>query len=214
MGKDKDKEKVDNSEVLEGSEAIKEEVLTDEEEREEPEMKVDDENLSDEGVMADNENAADEESEEEEIEKLSAEVQEAKDKYLRLYSEFENFRRRTAKERLELIKSANEDLMSALLPVMDDFERGKKALEESEDHKTSKEGFDLIYNKFGNILKQKGLKPMEDKIGSEFNTEYHEAISQMPVEKKKMKGKIIDVVEKGYYLDEKVIRFAKVVIGG
>lgn len=202
MGKDIDKENVDNSEVSEGSETTKDEVLTEEEEKEEPDMKVDDENLSDEA------------SEEDEIEKLSTEVQEAKDKYLRLYSEFENFRRRTAKERLELIKSANEDLMSALLPVMDDFERGKKALEESEDHKTSKEGFDLIYNKFGNILKQKGLKPMEDKIGSEFNTEYHEAISQMPVEKKKMKGKIIDVVEKGYYLDEKVIRFAKVVIGG
>lgn len=208
MGKDTDKEKVDNSEVSEGSEAIKEEKLTEEEGKEAPEMKVNDEDLSDPEIEED------ESSEEDEIEKLNSEVQEAKDKYLRLYSEFENFRRRTAKERLELIKSANEDLMAALLPVMDDFERGKKALEESEDHKTSKEGFDLIYNKFGNILKQKGLKPMEDKIGSEFNTEFHEAISQMPVEKKKMKGKIIDVVEKGYYLDEKVIRFAKVVIGG
>jgi molecular chaperone GrpE len=214
MGKDIDKEKVDDSEVLEGSEAIKEEELTEDEGKETPEMKVNDENLSDDKGSTGEEREEDEESEIDEIEKLSSEVQEAKDKYLRLYSEFENFRRRTAKERLELIKSANEVLMSALLPVMDDFERGKKALEESEDHKTSKEGFDLIYNKFGNILKQKGLKPMEDKIGSEFNTEFHEAISQMPVEKKKMKGKIIDVVEKGYYLDEKVIRFAKVVIGG
>ena len=103
--------------------------------------------------------------------------------------------------------------MSALLPVMDDFERAQKALEESEDHKASKEGFDLIYNKFSGILKQKGLKPMDDKAGTEFSTEFHEAISQMPVEKKKMKGKIIDIIEKGYYLDEKVIRFAKVVIG-
>ncbi len=148
-----------------------------------------------------------------EIEKLKAELQEAKDKYLRLYSEFENFRRRTAKERIELTKTASENLMTALLPVMDDFERAQKALEESEDHKASKEGFDLIYNKFRNILKQKGLKPMEDKIGAEFNTEFHEAISQVPVDKKKLKGKIIDTVEKGYYLDEKVIRFAKVVIG-
>lgn len=151
--------------------------------------------------------------EESETDKLQADVQEAKDKYIRLYSEFENFRRRTAKERLDLIKTANEDLMSALLPVMDDFQRAQKALEESEDHKASKEGFDLIYNKFSNILKQKGLKPMEDKKGTEFNTEFHEAISQMPVEKKKLKGKIIDVVEQGYYLDEKVIRFAKVVLG-
>ena len=150
---------------------------------------------------------------ENEIDKVKAELQEAKDKYLRLYSEFENFRRRTAKERLTLISTANEELMTALLPVVDDFERGQKAMEETEDHKTSKEGFDLIYNKFSSILKQKGLKPMESKSGSEFNTEFHEAISQMPVEKKKMKGKIIDVVEKGYYLDEKVIRFAKVVIG-
>ena len=212
MGKDIDKEKVENPEVLERTEAVKDEELTEEEASEEeaaeeaPEMKINDENVPEE--------AAEEESEEDKIEKLKADVQEAKDKYLRLYSEFENFRRRTARERLDLIKSANEDLMSALLPVMDDFGRAQKALEESEDHKTSKEGFDLIYNKFSNILKQKGLKPMEDKAGAEFNTEFHEAISQMPVEKKKMKGKIIDVVEKGYYLDEKVIRFAKVVIGG
>ncbi len=165
------------------------------------------------------EESATEESQEEdiqevsELEKLQAELQEAKDKYLRLYSEFENFRRRTAKERIELTKTASENLMTALLPVMDDFARAQKALEESEDHKASKEGFDLIYNKFSNILKQKGLKPMEDKVGAEFNTEFHEAITQVPVDKKKLKGKIIDTIEKGYYLDEKVIRFAKVVIG-
>ncbi|MCK5281626.1 MAG: nucleotide exchange factor GrpE [Cyclobacteriaceae bacterium] len=206
MAKEIDKEKVENSEVLESAEEVKEEgLIEDESPKEEPEMKITDENVSDE--------TAEEETEEDEIEKLKAEVQEAKDKYLRLYSEFENFRRRTAKERLDLIKTATEDLMSALLPVMDDFERAQKALEESEDHKATQEGFELIFNKFSNILKQKGLKQMEDKTGSEFSTEFHEAISQMPVGKKKMKGKIIDVVEKGYYLDEKVIRFAKVVIG-
>lgn len=156
---------------------------------------------------------AEKESEESELEKVKTELQEAKDKYLRLYSEFENFRRRTARERLDLVKTANEDLMVALIPVMDDFQRARKALEESEDHKASKEGFDLIYNKFSNILTQKGLKAMDDEAGADFNTEFHEAISQMPVEKKKMKGKIIDVVEKGYFLNEKVIRFAKVVIG-
>lgn len=206
MAKEIDKEKVENSEVLESAEEVKEEgLIEDESPKEEPEMKITDENVSDE--------TAEEETEEDEIEKLKAEVQEAKDKYLRLYSEFENFRRRTAKERLDLIRTATEDLMSALLPVMDDFERAQKALEESEDHKATQEGFELIFNKFSNILKQKGLKQMEDKTGSEFSTEFHEAISQMPVGKKKMKGKIIDVVEKGYYLDEKVIRFAKVVIG-
>lgn len=200
MAKDLDKEKVENSEIAEDIETGKEEVS--EESNENTEEKTEEEQQKEEGTQ-----------EEDPVEKLQAEVQEAKDKYLRLYSEFENFRRRTAKERLDLIKTANEDLMVALLSVMDDFERAQKALEESEDHKASKEGFDLIFNKFSNILKQKGLKAMEDKAGAEFDTDHHEAISQMPVEKKKMKGKIIDVVEKGYYLDEKVIRFAKVVIG-
>ena len=200
MAKNIDKEK---EEILEENvETEQEEVVAESEEKED---QADDENVED------SKNA--DEPEVDPIEKLQAEVQEAKDKYLRLYSEFENFRRRTAKERLDLIKTANEDLMTSLLPVMDDFHRAQKALEESEDHKASKEGFDLIYNKFSNILMQKGLKPMEDKPGVPFDTDHHEAISQMPVEKKKMKGKIIDVVEKGYYLDEKVIRFAKVVIG-
>jgi len=199
MAKDIDKEKLDNSEIVEESEGVKEEEVA-----EEPETGSEEESDI---------KAAEDELEEDPLEKLQAEVQEAKDKYLRLYSEFENFRRRTAKERLGLINTATEDLMTSLLPVMDDFERAQKALEESEDHKASKEGFDLIYNKFSNILKQKGLKSMEDKSGTAFNTEFHEAISQMPVDKKKMKGKIIDIIEKGYYLDEKVIRFAKVVIG-
>lgn len=199
MAKDIDKEK---EEILEETGEIKQEELSESEEKED---QAADENIED--------SEDTDEPEVDPIEKLQAEVQEAKDKYLRLYSEFENFRRRTAKERLDLIKTANEDLMTSLLPVMDDFQRAQKALEESEDHKASKEGFDLIYNKFSNILKQKGLKPMEDKAGVAFDTDHHEAISQMPVEKKKMKGKIIDVVEKGYYLDEKVIRFAKVVIG-
>lgn len=206
MAKDIDKEKIENSEMVEETDEIRDEELLKEEKTSEEDTRNDkDQEFSEEEEKQENE--------EDEVEKLKIELQDAKDKYLRLYSEFENFRRRTAKERLELIKTANEDLMVALLPVMDDFERAKKALEESEDHKASKEGFDLIYNKFNNILKQKGLKPMEDKKGKEFNTDHHEAISQMPVEKKKMKGKIIDVVEKGYYLDEKVIRFAKVVIG-
>ncbi len=206
MAKDIDKGKAENPEALDASEAVKEVELAEEEmPQEQADMEIEEEKVSGE--------SADENIKEDEIEKLKAEVQEAKDKYLRLYSEFENFRRRTARERLDLIKTAHEDLMTDLLPVIDDFERAQKALEESEDHKASKEGFDLIYNKFNNILQKNGLKPMEDKKGSDFNTEYHEAISQMPVDKKKLKGKIIDVVEKGFYLDDKVIRFAKVVLG-
>lgn len=205
MSKDIDKEKTENPDVLENTEVEEgENVAVENEQEGATEIKVNEEESSD---------GASNEPDTKEIDKLKDEVQEAKDKYLRLYSEFENFRRRTARERLDLIKTANQDLMTALLPVIDDFERARKAMEESADHKTSKEGFELIYNKFNNILKQKGLKPMDDEAGTEFNTEFHEAISQMPVEKKKMKGKIIDVVEKGYYLDDKVIRFAKVVLG-
>ncbi len=148
-----------------------------------------------------------------EIEKLKRELEEAKDKYLRLYSEFENYRRRTAKERLELISNANEDLLVHLLPVLDDFERAQKAMQEHKDHSVAEEGFNLIYSKLKNLLEQKGLKEMQDGPGTPFNPELHHAISQMPVEKKKMKGKIVDVVEKGYYLNDKVIRFAKVVTG-
>ena len=196
MVENTDKEKIENTEDMASNELEQEDVSVKE---------------SSEEVEGEEDLEAEEELDE--LEKAKIEVQEAKDKYIRLYSEFENFRRRTAKERLELINTASEDLIVALLPVMDDFERAQKALEESEDHKASQEGFELIFNKFSNILKQKGLKAMETETGSEFNTEYHEAISQMPVEKKKMKGKVFDVVEKGYMLDEKVIRFAKVVIG-
>lgn len=203
MAKEENKKESINQELVAdqtGEEQVVEEKIESKEEQEDPGEDQKTEDVEDSGNGK-------------EIEKLKAELKEAKDKYLRLYSEFENFRRRTAREKLDMIKTAGEDLIVALLPVMDDFERAQKALEESEDHKASKEGFELIYNKFNNILKQKGLKPMKDKAGADFNTEYHEAISQMPVDKKKMKGKIIDVIEKGYYLDDKVIRFAKVVIG-
>jgi len=209
MAENTEKEKSVNSEAVSEKEEDKNQEIPVENGSEETIGEMDEE-IKDENVSEESEKEA---TEEDEVERLKGELQEAKDKYLRLYSEFENFRRRTAREKLEMIGTANEGLIVSLLPVMDDFERAQKALEESEDHKASKEGFDLIYNKFKNILTQKGLKPMEDNKGSEFNTEFHEAISQMPVEKKKLKGKIIDVVEKGYLLDEKVIRFAKVVIG-
>ncbi|UXX80262.1 nucleotide exchange factor GrpE [Reichenbachiella carrageenanivorans] len=146
-------------------------------------------------------------------EKLQAEVSESKDKYLRLYSEFENFRRRTSKEKLELISSANESLLQALLPVLDDFERAEQSITEEADIKSVKEGVDLIYNKFKSILEQKGIKKIEADKGSEFDVEYHEAITQIPAPEESLKGKIVDVVEKGYQLNDKVIRFAKVVTG-
>ena len=146
-------------------------------------------------------------------EKLELELAEAKDKYLRLYSEFENFRRRNAKERIDLIKTASSDLMVELLPTIDDFERAKKANENQEDIEAVKEGFNLISSKLMKTLEAKGLKLMETEKGTAFDADLHEAVTQFPVEDEKLKGKIIDTVEKGYYLGERVIRFAKVVIG-
>lgn len=149
-----------------------------------------------------------------ELERLKDELAESKDKYLRLYSEFENFRRRTAKEKLDMVQTANEDLMTALLPVIDDFERAEKSFEDkSTDLGAVKEGVQLIHNKFKKVLEQKGLKAMEGKEGMDFDSEFHEAITQIPAPKKNLKGKVVDVVEKGYMLKDKVIRYAKVVIG-
>ena len=141
------------------------------------------------------------------------ELAELKDRHLRLYSEFENFRRRTAREKLDVIANANEDLMVELLPVLDDFERGIHAMEEAGESKEALQGMNLIYTKFKKSLEQNGLKPIEAGSGTSFDVELHEAISQIPAPNKKLQGKIIDVVEKGYFLKEKVIRFAKVVVG-
>lgn len=150
----------------------------------------------------------------EELQRLKDELSESKDKYLRLYSEFENFRRRTAKEKLEMVQTASEDLMAALIPVIDDFERAERSFEdEKSDLKAVKEGVQLVYNKFKKVLEQKGLKAMDSKEGMDFDPEYHEAITQIPAPKKNLKGKVVDVIEKGYMLKEKVIRYAKVVIG-
>ena len=144
--------------------------------------------------------------------KVQQELAEMKDKYLRLYSEFENFRRRTSKEKIELIGSANEQLMVSLLPVIDDMERSKQSLETATDVTALKEGIDLVFNKFFKTLESKGLKPLDSK-GKEFNADIHEAITQIPAPSDDLKGKIVDEIEKGYYLNEKLIRVAKVVIG-
>jgi molecular chaperone GrpE len=139
---------------------------------------------------------------------LAAEVAEYKDKYLRLYSEFENYRRRTSKERLELISTANSELIKALIPITDDFDRALKAGTEG-----AVEGVELIFNKFKNTLEVKGLKKMETVSGDDFDEDFHEAITQIPAPDESLAGKIIDIVEPGYFLGEKVIRFAKVVTG-
>lgn len=145
--------------------------------------------------------------------KQEAEIAELKEKYLRLYSDFENFRKRTAKERIELIKTASEDVLKDLIPVVDDFERSIKASDIESDSAKIKEGNQLIYHKLVRVLDSKGLRAMEDLVGKPFNPDTQEAITQIPSPSEDLKGSVIDVVEKGYTLGEKVIRFAKVVTG-
>lgn len=146
-------------------------------------------------------------------EKWVAEVAELKEKYLRLYSDFENFRKRTAKERIDLIKTASEEVLKELIPVVDDFERAFKAGEQEVDAQKIREGNQLIFHKLIKILESQGLKSMENLIGNPFNPDTQEAITQIPAPSEEMKGSVIDVVEKGYMLGDKVVRFAKVVTG-
>ena len=135
-----------------------------------------------------------------------------KDKYLRLFAEFENYKRRTAKERIELFSTASEEVMVSLLPVLDDFDRASSEIEKSMDNEIFN-GILLIKNKLFDSLNSKGLSEIEIKKGDDFNADIHEAITQIPAPNKKMKGKIIDIIEKGYKLGEKIIRYPKVVIG-
>lgn len=140
-------------------------------------------------------------------------AKEESERYLRLYSEFENFRKRTQKEKIELYKTAGEDVLKALLPIIDDFERAQKANQTIEDIQAIKEGFALIHDKFLKILKQKGLEELPSSIGEKLDIEKHEAITQIPAPTEAQKGKIIDELEKGYSLSGKVIRYTKVVVG-
>jgi len=155
-----------------------------------------------------------EEKEEEQSveEKLQTELAEQKDKFIRLYSEFENFRRRTAKEKLDLVKTASEKLIVSLLPVLDDFERAQASFDKTEDITAVTEGVNLIKDKFAKVLESEGLKAVDAK-GKEFDAELHEGITQIPAPTEDMKGKVVDEIEKGYFLGEKVIRYSKVVIG-
>ena len=145
-------------------------------------------------------------------EKFKAEASEWQNKYLRLYSEFDNFKRRTSKERLELLQIAGKDVIVDLLPVLDDFERAQKSIEKATDIEAVKEGVKLVHHKLKNVLTNKGLKEMTA-IGAEFDADVHEGITNIPAPSADLKGKVVDELEKGYYLNDKVIRFAKVIIG-
>jgi len=150
--------------------------------------------------------------EESELEKLKAELEDQKDKFIRKVAEFDNFRRRSAKEKVELIQTAGKEGITDLLDVLDDCDRAQKQIEKREDNKEIKDGVLLVFNKLRNILSAKGLKPMQT-IHEEFNPDLHEAITEISAPNDKLKGKILDEVVKGYYLNDKIIRHAKVVIG-
>ena len=145
-------------------------------------------------------------------EQLQLDLTNEKDKFLRLFAEFENFKRRTAKERIDLFKTANQDVLQAMLPVLDDFDRAWTQISKSDDEALTT-GVQLIHDKFRNTLVAKGLEEVEVRAGDSFNADFAEAITQIPAPSPKLKGKIVDVIEKGYKLGDKIIRFPKVVIG-
>jgi len=149
---------------------------------------------------------------ENETEKLKKEIAEWKDKYVRQIAEFDNFRKRNAKERLELMQTAGKEVIKDLLDVLDDCDRAQKQMETSDDLKTIKEGVLLVFNKLRNVLTAKGLKAMET-VKTEFNPDLHEAITEIPAPAEEFKDKVVDEVTKGYYLNDKIIRHAKVVVG-
>ena len=146
------------------------------------------------------------------MEKLLAELEDSKDKYLRKVAEFENFKRRNAKERLELMQTAGRDVITDMLDILDDCDRAQKQFEASDDNNSMKEGVLLVFNKLRNTLLARGVKPMET-LNQEFNPDLHEAITEIPVTSEDQKGKIVDEVMKGYLMNDKIIRHAKVVIG-
>lgn len=146
------------------------------------------------------------------ITELESVIKDEKDKFLRLFAEFENYKRRTSKERLELYKTASMELMTSLLPIIDDLERASAEFSRSKDKQLT-EGFSIIKNKFNETLKSQGLSEIEVKSGDDFDVEKHEAITQITAQSNKMKGKVVDVTEKGFKLGEKIIRYPKVVVG-
>ena len=155
---------------------------------------------------------SDKSAHEEELKRMEARVAEVSDKYIRLAAEFDNYRRRTAKERLELISTASEDVIKGFLPILDDCERALQVLKQSDSNAAAIEGTELIYTKIMSFLKSKGVSVIES-VGKELDTDFHEAVAQFPVQESDKKNKIIDVVQQGYLLNDKVIRYAKVVVG-
>lgn len=201
MNKNKKNKKI-NMNPKENNQPKEEELLKNQEEEA---------NLNEEAQKETEEELTNEEKLEKDLENAQKEIEEQHDKYLRLSAEFDNYRKRTIKEKAELIKNGGEKTIAAILPILDDFERALKTMETSDDVKAMREGIELIYNKFLKVLSQEGLQKIETD-GQEFNTDYHEAIALVPAPTKEQKGKILDCVQPGYQLNDKVIRHAKVVV--
>lgn len=157
-------------------------------------------------------NKNDTDKEQAEVQQLEAKLAEMQDKYIRLSAEFDNYRRRTLREKMELTKYAEENLLLKIIPVMDDFERALMHMDTATECAAMKNGIDLIYGKFSEFFKQNGIKEIES-LNADFNVDIHEAVAKVEVDDKKKKGKVVDVVLKGYYLQDKVIRFSKVIVG-
>jgi len=206
MGKQRKKEKKENEKDMSQAE---QKINSDQKEESNSEKEEVKDNLEQEkdkkGDAEEKEASKKEKSDKEKLEELN-------DKYLRLAAEYDNYRRRTLKEKMELSKVAGEDILVNILPVMDDFERGLATIDKAKEVDAIKEGIHLIYNKFKEFLKQRGVKAIEAKE-KEFDTDLHEAVTKIPAPKEELKGKVVDVIEKGYLLNDKVIRYAKVVIG-
>ena len=167
------------------------------------------EDMADLPEVTDSISTAKETSEEDVTDVKLAEMQ---DRYLRLSAEFDNYRKRTIREKIELTKNAGESILVSIVPVMDDFERALKLMDSSTDYAAMKAGIDLIYNKFKDFFAQNGIKEIES-LHSSFNVDLHEAVTKIPVENADLKGKVVEVLQKGYYLNDKVLRFSKVVVG-
>jgi molecular chaperone GrpE len=221
--KTKEKETLEKSENAkpELSSEEKQKLDSDEKQELDSEEKLDSEQEKEEVKSEENEKSEKPESKKAEVvieetksetEILSDKLNALNDKYLRLSAEFDNYRKRTLKEKMELTKSGGESILLNILPVMDNFERARKSVEDAKDMKAIKEGLGIIYKNFIDFLKQNGIKEI-DALGKKFDTDLHEAITKIPAPKKKLKGKVVDIIEKGYFLHNKVIRFSKVVIG-
>ena len=211
--KEQDSDK-DNKKTSTSNDQKNQDINTEDQEKAEEKKNEKQSNSSDkkEGNKNKEKSKSSEQPQKSEEEKLKEALQEQKDKYMRLVAEFENYKKRTSKERLDLFKSANREVMQALLPVVDDFDRAMKEIEKEQDDDRFK-GIKLIHNKLNDTLKAQGLTNINVKEGDKFDADIHEAVTQVSAPKPELKGKIVDVVEKGYSLGEKILRFPKVVTG-